>query len=156
MGHPLRLSRPCVPVHPPDRAVFPFDCHTPAGSPGSQRSPKTSSRCQRIRRKPPLCHGPQGADPCSLRSPRPLRRDPQHQDRPRSSPRWRLRFCPMRSPFPFVDSFATLSDDLNSLPRALLSLSLLSTLNLPRHSLVVPSATKGLGPYEPFFYHTGR
>jgi hypothetical protein len=48
-----------------------------------------------------------------------------------------------------------LSDNVDSPRRALLTLLLPSTLNLPRHSLVVPSATKGLGPYEPFSYHTG-
>ena len=55
-------------------------------------------------------------------------------------------------PCPF---FVMCSDRAISLRRALLSLSLPSTLNLPHHSLVVPSATRGLGPYEPFSYHTG-
>ena len=54
-----------------------------------------------------------------------------------------------------VHLFVTLADYLDSLPRALLNLSLPSTLNLPRRSLAVPSATKGLGPYEPFSYLTG-
>jgi len=51
--------------------------------------------------------------------------------------------------------FVVLSDHTDSLRRALLSLSLPSTLSLPRHSLVVPFATKRLGPSEPFSYHTG-
>ena len=47
------------------------------------------------------------------------------------------------------------SDYFDSQRRALLSLSLPSTLTLPRHSLVVPFATKRLAPSGPFSYHTG-
>ena len=162
MGHPLRLSCPCVPEHPADRVIFPFHCHAPAGTPACtprplriQRSPKTPSQRQRLRRKPPFLHGSKRVDPCSLRSSLSLHRDPQHQGRPRSSSRRRLRFCPMQSLCVLVDPFVVPSDHTHSLRRALLSLSLPSTLNLPRHSLVVPFATKRLGPCEPFSYHTG-
>jgi len=54
-----------------------------------------------------------------------------------------------------LDPFVMLSDRVNSPQTALPSLSLPSTLNLPRRSLVVPFATKGLGLYEPFSSHTG-
>lgn len=57
--------------------------------------------------------------------------------------------------FPHRSVCCVLSHRINSPRRALLSLLLPSTLNLPRHSLVAPFATKGLGPSEPFSYHTG-
>jgi hypothetical protein len=46
-------------------------------------------------------------------------------------------------------------DRVDSPRRVLLSLLLPSMLNLPHHSLVVPFATKRLGPPASFSCHTG-
>ena len=51
--------------------------------------------------------------------------------------------------------FVLQSDRVNSPRRVLLSLLLPSMLNLPHHSLVVPFATKRLGPRASFSCHTG-
>lgn len=51
--------------------------------------------------------------------------------------------------------FVLRSDRVDSPRRVLLSLLLPSMLNLPHHSLVVPFATKRLGPRASFSCHTG-